>query len=859
MPRCYCSVPWSTRLLVLLIPFSCLGLLAQTRMIAHVTNPAGGFDTAVLIHNDASTSQSYTLTPYLSSGTALPPVTGTVASKTANRFEVEDLFSRTDISHFLVQSEGTQLVVSVAYATNTGVGSPAHLRESDESKTLWRVFPGDWDVVFDGFAIVNLGNGPTDVVVRQKSSSGSTINEVTAISGLAPNAKGLYVLGAPAGSAFGDPQNTTFEIVTSQPTTLIALRGTPPGSAVGYLWENSTTSSDAASFETYLASHFTSPSGGYKTTLFVENTSAGSASFELFPYDSSGRELASRTANMPANTVLSFSPENLLGVDNASHLEVGRSSSDLKLTTSFVATSGLSSPAHVSASNEFGTAWLIYSGNWDFVFDGFAVVNLDLFPIDIFIQQYRILEDGNELLVCVKALVQIDPFEKGLYVLGGPNGGTPFHSDPNSYFVIFAPLASTIVPLRGTVPGSDVGVLWENRPISISTPDITSNPYCDDASAEFWVSTVYEAYFTYRAPVAGETTEAIAEIALANNTASDATVTIVATELIDGTPSSEEPTEVQVEIPAQGGLVSDVLAPLTAEMDRDYDKQPVYQVDVMRGEQLLKRQTLSPVLFVGESTVVAMENTLLEPASSKHREELRPRRKSKSPKLKKKVKKKAKHGKKGKKKNSKNDEEHDDGKNPQTNFSAVVPARKTDASGSGKSRSIGHPNLTKGLLVKPENPKGAYQVGDDVFVFFHEMQADIPEADPVWHYQYGLVMDADGNLNNNFEASPQFPGDLYQGTDRWFSLEYTPASGWSLKVSLARNGSIVSVQSDATASIDGSLIQYTVPAAEIEVSDPKYRVTAYAHQGDFGLQGGPWAMDILPPVDEPLLEGFIEE
>ncbi len=111
-------------------------------------------------------------------------------------------------------------------------------------------FSGDWDVVFDGIAVVNMGSEATDVRVRQKRLRGGTINEVTAITNLAPRAKGLYVIGSPSGSEFSDTQDTYCEIEGSQDLALVALRGTPPGSHVGYLWENAIQTSPLTSYET---------------------------------------------------------------------------------------------------------------------------------------------------------------------------------------------------------------------------------------------------------------------------------------------------------------------------------------------------------------------------------------------------------------------------------------------------------------------------------------------------------------------------------------------------------------------------------------------------------------------------------
>ncbi len=45
-----------------------------------------------------------------------------------------------------------------------------------------------------------------------------------------------------------------------------------------------------------------------------------------------------------------------------------------------------------------------------------------------------------------------------------------------------------------------------------------------------------------------------------------------------------------------------------------------------------------------------------------------------------------------------------------------------------------------------------------------------------------------------------------------------------------------------------------VPASEFAVARPEYRITAYRHTGDWGLpDGSEFNLDVIPPVDEPLL------
>lgn len=143
--------------------------------------------------------------------------------------------------------------------------------------------------------------------------------------------------------------------------------------------------------------------------------------------------------------------------------------------------------------------------------------------------------------------------------------------------------------------------------------------------------------------------------------------------------------------------------------------------------------------------------------------------------------------------------------------------------------------------------------GGEQLVIAVQYAADIPLADPSNLSQYGFVFDQDGDASNNYRPIPQFAGDYYQDTDKWYSVEYSPAQGWRLVVTDARNGSFVQVASAARAVISGRVMMLVVPASEFAVARPAYRTTAFRHRGDFG-QNPPhdWNADYDPQPGKPL-------
>jgi hypothetical protein len=126
----------------------------------------------------------------------------------------------------------------------------------------------------------------------------------------------------------------------------------------------------------------------------------------------------------------------------------------------------------------------------------------------------------------------------------------------------------------------------------------------------------------------------------------------------------------------------------------------------------------------------------------------------------------------------------------------------------------------------------------------------IVSTDATVIYQYAFVFDSDGNTANNYSTANN---DFFNDTDKWYVMSYTDAAGWVLTVSTAFDGTIVEVASAARVIIKDNAMTLVVPTSEFAVSDPNYRVTAFCHNGDFGINPPfNWSGDLHPPVADGL-------
>jgi len=135
------------------------------------------------------------------------------------------------------------------------------------------------------------------------------------------------------------------------------------------------------------------------------------------------------------------------------------------------------------------------------------------------------------------------------------------------------------------------------------------------------------------------------------------------------------------------------------------------------------------------------------------------------------------------------------------------------------------------------------------------VEEDIPLDDPDNIYQYGFVFDSDGDTGNNYTPHPDYPNDFFADTDLWFTANYTPGGGWVLTANDATNSVITEIATDARIIIRDNSMFLVVPASEFAVSDPAFRITAFRHTGDYGMNPpNDWDGSIWPAVEDGLEE-----
>jgi hypothetical protein len=137
-----------------------------------------------------------------------------------------------EVSHFTISGD-THVVVHASY--RAAGESPAARAGTIESSLIGRIFtvyPGEWPLVWDGVALVNMGGQPANIEAVQLNGLGEEIARVTLESALAPNAKALAVLS----DLFAEARDLPIVIHSDQPLAAIFLRGSRQASP-GYLYE----------------------------------------------------------------------------------------------------------------------------------------------------------------------------------------------------------------------------------------------------------------------------------------------------------------------------------------------------------------------------------------------------------------------------------------------------------------------------------------------------------------------------------------------------------------------------------------------------------------------------------------------
>ena len=190
----------------------------EERWLAHITREDAGFSTEVLLHNTDFRSRTVTLQPYNREGLALDSFEITLAGNGTRRFAKTEIFS-SETSHASI-SGASRCLVSVGYRSQLPASSTATIHEAAPLGKRFFIYPGEWDLLFDGLALVNTGGEDAVIMLTQIDDDGQIRQSVVLHDGLAPNAKYLGLL---EGLISPDP-NTIIKVESTQPLAILALR-----------------------------------------------------------------------------------------------------------------------------------------------------------------------------------------------------------------------------------------------------------------------------------------------------------------------------------------------------------------------------------------------------------------------------------------------------------------------------------------------------------------------------------------------------------------------------------------------------------------------------------------------------------
>lgn len=118
------------------------------------------------------------------------------------------------------------------------------------------------------------------------------------------------------------------------------------------------------------------------------------------------------------------------------------------------------------------------------------------------------------------------------------------------------------------------------------------------------------------------------------------------------------------------------------------------------------------------------------------------------------------------------------------------------------------------------------------------------------YYTYAAVFDSNGDPSDDWVYQGEYDWDLYQGTDRWYQVNWDPAAQeWSMLVSA---GLDAYGPSAARAMLFGDTILWLIPAAEFSADLPAYRVTSFVHDGTFAPEVSGGDVSGLDPTEPPI-------
>lgn len=400
----------------------------------HLTAQGGDFDTELLIHNPTNSAKTLTLKPYSSTGSEGQNVTVNLPAGTTTR-SLQQSYFNPDAASFSA-SGCDECIFSMGYrAAHLEDASTAQVHQNSRVETDFFIYPGEWEVLFDGAAIINAGTAAATIDAVQLDDSGHQIAKVNIATNLAAGGKKLTIFN----TLFDNIPNTMIKLESTQPISVMMLRIDQEGR---YLYQNLPLPNTPEAGDARWLAHITatSESGGFDTDILLHNTSGSSKSVTLQPYDSTGHALNPVSETVAANATSRFAKLDLFGAD-ASHVKI-TGATEVLVTAGYRARVENASTAQIHEAEPVGNSFTIYPGNWDVLFDGFAIVNTGNATTSLRVSQIN--DDGTTTtpVILTDALA---PNAKFLGLLEGK-----ISNNPNSIIKVEADQPLAILALRLT-------------------------------------------------------------------------------------------------------------------------------------------------------------------------------------------------------------------------------------------------------------------------------------------------------------------------------------------------------------------------------------------------------------------------
>ena len=420
----------------------------QSQWMPHVTADSGGFESTFYFKNQSGLSDQIKIVPFESNGSPLSERNFTLQPGELRVLTKNELFNTDPVSHFRME-HSENIKVTTGYKMADGSGASAHVHESAQTGTSFRIYSGEPELVFDGMALVNTSDSNVTVLAIMKSASGNIIDTETLIDSLPPGVKTLALFD----QVFPESTDGLIEIQTTGEVSALFLRGSRPGTDPAYLYTNLPQPEKG---DDRWIPHVTSATGGFETKIHIHNPTNSESFAELKPFLISGDSRSNVVVRLGAGETIVSSSAELFGDDPVSHIEIV-SVTDVIVSAAYRSSVSVGASAHLHETSRIGNEFWIYPGEWDLVFDGMALVNTAASAARVTATQYA--TDGSVLGTVVPADA-LDGKAKLLAVFGGL-----FQETPRSIIKIESTQPSTVLFLRGSPVATEPAFLYPNQPL----------------------------------------------------------------------------------------------------------------------------------------------------------------------------------------------------------------------------------------------------------------------------------------------------------------------------------------------------------------------------------------------------------